>query len=156
MKSEKINLEKTPPNRFNSRFRSEASAGNGINKIAGFDSSAGLEAEINEIQSLIDEGVSRRAEEKAEALLKLKPRDADVLARIRLCVSKALELQARYREALDALKKYEDEESLARLEPKLKLEVQTQTAILYNYLTDSPKAVSFLKEILEEATAIEA
>lgn len=157
MKLGKINLEKNTPNKFNSHFNGEgAIADNGKNRAVGFTPNIDFQARVNEIQSLIDEGVSRRAEEKADALLKLKLRDANLLAKIRLCRSKALELQARYRDALEALKTYENVEVRFGLEPELDLEVQTQIALLYNYLTDSPKSASLLKGILETATEIEA
>ncbi|MDQ4120147.1 MAG: sigma 54-interacting transcriptional regulator [Acidobacteriota bacterium] len=157
MKFGKVNLEKNTPDKFNSRFKSEVTvAGTGKNKTFGFNSKIDFQIEVEEIQSLIDEGVSRRAEEKADELLKLKPRDANLLAKIRLCRSKALELQARYRDALDGLKTYENVEVRFGLEPELDLEVQTQIAVLYNYLTDSPKSASLLKGILEAASEIEA
>lgn len=157
MKLGKVNLEEKPPNKFNSRFESgKAGAGDGKPKNAGSNSNFDFQAAVSEIQSLIDEGISRRAEEKADELLKVKPRDANLLAKIRLCRSKALELQARYREALEGLKTYENVEVRFGLEPELDLEVQTQIAVLYNYLTESPKSASLLKGILETATEIEA
>ena len=157
MKLDKKNLEKKPPTGFNSLFRSAAtSVNNGKKKPARFNSHIDFQTEIEQIQSLIDEGISRQAQEKAESLLKLKPRDANLLAKIRLCWSKALELQARHREAFDALKMYENLEVRFGLEPELDLEVQTHIAVLYNHLTESPKSASLLKGILEEATEIEA
>ena len=155
MKSRKTTLKKSQDNNFNSRFndpsvhyqRETSSKPRAI---------ADYRIELDQIQALIDEGVSHAAEERANFLLNLKPPDSNLMARIRLCISKALELQARYKEALDVLKMYENKEIRFGLDDKLSIEVQTQIAVLYNYLTDSPKSASLLKEILEEASRIEA
>jgi transcriptional regulator with PAS, ATPase and Fis domain len=115
-----------------------------------------FEAEIEQIQNLIDEGISRKAEEKAQNLLKLKPRDVNILAKLRLILSKSWELQARYKEGLGLLQIYQNEEIRLGLDEQLDLEIQNQIALFHIYLSDSPKAVSQLKKILDEAIEIEA
>jgi hydrogenase-4 transcriptional activator len=155
MNFRKTAIEKSHKQNFNAQSN-EMLYSRGQNSSAKLRSHADFQAEIEQIQTLIEEGVSRLAEEKAASLLKLKPRDANLLAKIRLSLSKALELQARYADALDILKVYESEEIRLGLNEEIDLEVQTQLALLYNYLTDSPKAISLLKEILEEAQTIEA
>jgi transcriptional regulator with PAS, ATPase and Fis domain len=137
-------------NKNSSRFNEKFYAQNG--GATGNFSQTDFEAEINQIRELIELGVSRVAEEKSNSLLKLKPRDANLLANIRLNLSKALELQARYQEALDVLKMYESEEVRLGLSGRVDVEVQTQIAVIYNYLANAPKAIFLLKEVFDQAT----
>jgi len=148
--SSKESYNKNPASRSNERFFRQG--GN----VSALFPQIDFENEIEQIQELIDLGVSRVAEGKASSLLKQKPRDANLLAKIRLNLSKALELQARYQEALDVLKIYETEEIRLGLDEQFDLEVQTQIAVIYNYLANAPKAISLLKEILDQAAQIEA
>ena len=66
-------------------------------------------------------------------------------------LSFTLETLGRYKESLDILRPYEDEDTLAGLLPETQLRVMTQLGIAYNNLTDQPKAVTLLKLTLERA-----
>ena len=113
-----------------------------------------FQEEIVNIQNLVNEGVSHLAVEKAVALLKQKPQDRNTLAKINLLLSKSLELQARYQDSLEILQVYETEDASLDLETELAFEIRVQIAVLLNYLTDSPKSVSLLKQILEDAAQL--
>lgn len=144
---------KTPQNKNLSGFDKKFYAHQIGAASSKYFSNTSFEAEIQQIQELIELGVARVAEEKTNSLLKLKPRDVNLLAKLRLFLSRALELQARYEEALDVLKMYASEEVRLPLNRRLDLETQAQIALLYNYLANAPKAISLLKNILEQATA---
>lgn len=108
---------------------------------------------FREIQENLDNGISSAAEaiinDTLHAFsLKLKER---ILLYSQL--SFVYETQGRYSEALDALRHFEDEVVLERLEPEIRVSLIMQIAIAYNNAGDYPKAVALLKSTLEEAEA---
>ena len=67
------------------------------------------------------------------------------------CCLFTLETVGRYKESLEVVKPFEDEDVLKRLGQETQIRVTTQLAIAYNNLTDQPKAVTLLKESLKQA-----
>ena len=65
-------------------------------------------------------------------------------------MSFTLETTGRYKESLEAVKPFEDEENLTDLSIETQVRVTTQLAIAYNNLTDQPKAITLLKKNLQE------
>ena len=97
---------------------------------------------------LLREGRSSRAEDLLRRTLEDHSHSADDFADLKRLLSFSLETVGRYKEALEVLKPFEDEEVLGRLAIETQARVTTQLAIAYNNLSDHPKAVTLLKETL--------
>lgn len=75
----------------------------------------------------------------------------DDFANLKRLLSFTLETQGKYKESLEVLQPFEDEENLRQLRVETQIRVTTQLATAYNNLTDQPKAVTLLKENLNRA-----
>jgi transcriptional regulator with GAF, ATPase, and Fis domain/tetratricopeptide (TPR) repeat protein len=96
-------------------------------------------------------GRSSRAEEIIVNALDNNILSADAFANLKRLLSFTLETVGRYKESLEAVQPFEDEENLGQLSPETQVRVITQLAVAYNNLTDQPKAVTLLKETLGKA-----
>lgn len=101
------------------------------------------------------EGLSSEAEELITNAAETYDHAPDDLADLKRLLSFTLETVGRYKESLDILKPYEDEDNLKFLGTETQVRVTTQLAIGYNNLNDHPKAVTLLKETHERAKANE-
>ena len=111
-----------------------------------------LTAEIEEIQSLLDQGVSSEAERRSRALIKTARRDASTLAKAHCFLSVALEMQGRYRESLEVARVFESPESHAGLNREALALVRVHAGLAYNYTGDHPKAIAILNTALRESS----
>ncbi len=109
-------------------------------------------AELEQIQELLDIGDSRTAEERLNPILKLKTGEQKLQATIQLTHSRLLELRGDYRQALEAVQKYEPETARLKLDETLDIKMQVQIALCYNYLNDAPKAVALLQDALKDTS----
>src|SRR5690606_17314700 len=91
------------------------------------------------------EGFSTDAEQLLSATILDHDHTPDDLANLKRLRSFALETLGKYKDALELLWQYEDDENLAQLSPETQVRVTTQLAIGYNNLNDHPKAVTLLK-----------
>ena len=97
------------------------------------------------------EGLSSKAEKVLTDTIENYIHTPDSLAHLKRLLAFTLETVGRYRESLDAVKPYEDEDTRSRVSKETQVRVTTQLAISYNNLGDHPKAVTLLKETLEIA-----
>lgn len=97
------------------------------------------------------EGLSGEAERILVQTLEGFNHTPDDFANLKRLLSFTLETLGRYKESLEILKPFEDEENLSRLSLETQVRVTTQLAIAYNNLTDQPKAITLLKENLQRA-----
>ena len=97
------------------------------------------------------EGLSKEAEKILTKTIEGYTHSADNFANLKRLLSFTLETVGRYKESLDILKPFEDEDVLKRLNKETQIRVTTQLAIAYNNLGDQPKAVTLLKETLKSA-----
>ncbi|MEO7673192.1 MAG: sigma 54-interacting transcriptional regulator, partial [Pyrinomonadaceae bacterium] len=97
------------------------------------------------------EGLSNEAEKILIKTIEGYRHSADNFANLKRLLSFTLETVGRYKESLEVVKPFEDEDVLSRLSKKTQIRVTTQLAIAYNNLTDQPKAVTLLKETLKQA-----
>ena len=97
------------------------------------------------------DGLSSEAEALLRDAVERYGHAADDLANLKRLLSFTLETLGRYKDALEILKPYEDEENLRFLETDTQVRVTTQLAIGYNNLNDHPKAVTLLKDNHERA-----
>jgi transcriptional regulator with PAS, ATPase and Fis domain/Tfp pilus assembly protein PilF len=107
--------------------------------------------ELDDVRLLLDQGLSSAAEEQLTSLLDVAGEDVNLLARTRLALSLALEMQGRFREAFDALALYEEPEARAGLDTTIAIQVRVQIGICYNGNGDHPKAIAVLNAALREA-----
>ncbi len=101
-------------------------------------------------QNLRD-GRSSEAEKLLSETIQNYNHTAENLANLKRLLAFTLETVGRYKESLDAVQPYEDEDMKALISKETEVRVTTQLAIAYNNLGDHPKAVTLLKETLEVA-----
>ena len=97
------------------------------------------------------EGQSSKAERVLIDTIQKYDHGDDDLANLKRLQAFTLETIGRYKESLETLQPYEDEDMRTRLSKETRVRVTTQLAISYNNLGDHPKAVTLLKETLELA-----
>ena len=97
------------------------------------------------------DGLSAEAEELLTSTIGNYQHAPDTLANFKRLLSFTLETLGRYKEALEAVRPFEDEDTLNKLAPETQVRVSTQLAISYNNVGDHPKAVTLLKSTLESA-----
>src|SRR5215831_19574578 len=102
------------------------------------------DAELEEINDLLDQGLSTKVESKLRAIIKSARGNESLVARARCALSKSLEMQGRYRESLEAVAIYETAESRAGLDNEAVAGVRVQIGLAYNYSGDHPKAIAVL------------
>src|SRR5437660_502727 len=96
-------------------------------------------------------GNSTRAERILKDTIENYALSPDDYANLKRLLAFTLETVGNYKESLELLKPFEDEENLGPLQMETQVRVTTQLAIAYNNLTDQPKAVTLLKENLRKA-----
>ena len=75
----------------------------------------------------------------------------DNLATLKRLLSFTLETAGRYKESLETIRPFADEENLAPLAMETQVKVAIQLAIAFNNMGDQPKAVTLLKETHQKA-----
>ncbi|HEX4900553.1 MAG TPA: tetratricopeptide repeat protein, partial [Pyrinomonadaceae bacterium] len=113
-------------------------------------SNEALIEELDEVRSLLDQGLSTEARTRLTSLISAARNNPTVLALARCALSAALEMQGRYRESLTAVAMYETPESQAKLDPETVCSLRVQIGLAHNYNGDHPKAISILKAALRE------
>ncbi len=108
--------------------------------------------ELDEIRSLLDQGLSAEAKTRLSVLIAAAQAHPNVLALARCALSTALEMQGQYRESLAAVAMYESPESRAKLNVEAIQCLKVQIGLAYNYNGDHPKAISILKGAIREAS----
>ncbi len=117
---------------------------------SGLPSNQNLLAELDEVRSLLDQGLSAEAKSRIALLIVPAKNNPAVLALARCALSTALEMQGLYRDSLAAVAMYESPESRAKLDQQAVQSLKVQIALAYNYNGDHPKAISILKGALRE------
>src|SRR3954447_2365141 len=117
--------------------------------------SAATEEHLNHVFSTVGEflreGFSRKAEDLLRETLENYTSRPDDFADLNRLLSFTLETVGRYKESLEVLIPFEDEEALTKLRVDTQVRVTTQLAVAYNNLNDHPKAVTLLKDNLNKA-----
>lgn len=122
-------------------------------KRQGIVSDDQLEAVFQVVEQKLTDGFSSESEKILTETIERYNHTPDNLANLKRLLSYTLETLGRYKEAIEAVKTYETEEVLEKLQPETQLKVVTQLAISYNNLGESPKAVTLLKRNLKRAKA---
>jgi DNA-binding NtrC family response regulator/tetratricopeptide (TPR) repeat protein len=111
-----------------------------------------LDAVFSGVGRHLREGGSSKAEKTLLSTIEKYRHTDDDLANLKRLLAFTYETVGRYKESLEVVKVYEDEEILRRLSPDAQIRVSTQLAIAQNNLGDHPKAVTLLKSIHERAS----
>lgn len=97
------------------------------------------------------EGLSGEAERILVRTIESYNHEPNNLANLKRLLSFTLETTGRYKESLETIEPFADEAKLAELDAETAVKVTTQIAIAYSNTGDQPKAVTLLKENLENA-----
>src|SRR6266545_1154224 len=119
-------------------------------------SNQNLLQELDEVRSLLDQGLSAEAKSRIALLISAAKSNPSVLALARCALSTELEMQGQYRDSLAAVAMYESPESRAKLDQQAIQSLKVQIGLAYNYNGDHPKAISILKGALREFSESEA
>ena len=111
-----------------------------------------LMAELDEIRSLLDQGLSTEAKDRLGLLISTARNYPTVLALARCALSTALEQQGHYRDSLAAVAMYESPESRSKLDEQTVSYLRVQLGLGYNYNGDHPKAIAMLKSTLRDCS----
>jgi DNA-binding NtrC family response regulator/tetratricopeptide (TPR) repeat protein len=109
-----------------------------------------MAAELEEIRTLLDQGLSNEVKTRLTPLISSARHDPSLLAEARCILSAALEMQGRYRESLEAVQMYELPEARAKLDKEAVACLRVQIGLAYNYTGDHPKAIALLNAALRE------
>ena len=110
-----------------------------------------LNEKFAKIGEKLRNGLSSEAETLLKEVIENYTHEPDNLANLKRLQSFTFETLGQYKPALEALRPFEDEENLKRLNIETQVRVSTQLAISYNNLGDHPRAVTLLKETLKKA-----
>jgi hydrogenase-4 transcriptional activator len=109
-----------------------------------------LTTELDNIRSLLDQGLLIEAKERLALLISSARNHPSVLALARCALSTAFEQQGHYRDSLAAVSMYESPESRAKLDEETVSHLRVQIGLGYNYNGDHPKAIAMLKATLRD------
>ena len=106
---------------------------------------------LDEVRLLLDQGLSGVVQSRLRTFIKTARRDASLLAKARCALSISLEMQGRYREALEAVAMYDSPESVNVLDVEARASIRVQVALAHDNNGDHPRAIALLKTALREA-----
>jgi hydrogenase-4 transcriptional activator len=159
-------MAKTPGPGAGGPVTDESSSGKGVVDLADarvrlrsssrHASNQNLLEELDEIRSLLDQGLSAEAKTRLASLISVSHKNPSILALARCALSTALEMQGNYRDSLAAVAMYESPESRSKLDQKASQSLKVQIGLAYNYNGDHPKAISILKGALKEFSEADA
>lgn len=111
-----------------------------------------LMRELEEIRSLLDQGLTVEAKSRLTSLIAAARHSPSILALARCALSVSLEMQNHHRESLAAIAMYETPESRAKLSEEANNSLRVQLSIAYNYNGDHPRAIALLKSAVRDLT----
>ncbi len=122
--------------------------GHAAARAISFDS---IDAVFRSVGQKLREGLSGDAENILVKTIDGYDHTPDNFANLKRLLSFTLETAGRYKESLETIRPFADEENLSQLGIETQVKVTTQLAISYNNTGDQPKAVTLLKETHEKA-----
>lgn len=112
-----------------------------------------VDAVFKGVGQKLREGHSGEAEKLLTRTIADYDHDASDLANLKRLLSFTLETTGRYKEALEVVRPYENEENRKHLSDETQTRVATQLAIAFSNAGDQPKAITLLKDTLQNAEA---
>ena len=113
-----------------------------------FDS---IDAVFRSVGQKLRDGLSGDAEQILTKTIAGFDHTPDNLANLKRLLSFTLETAGRYKESLETIREFADEENLSLLGIETRVKVITQLAISYNNTGDQPKAITLLKDNRKKA-----
>lgn len=110
-----------------------------------------IDAVFSKVGQRLREGHSAEAEQLLVRTIEGYDHSRVDLANLKRLLSFTLETAGRYKESLETIRPFADEENLAQLDIETQIKVTTQLAIAYNNMGDQPKAITLLKENRDKA-----
>jgi len=110
-----------------------------------------IDAVFRSVGQKLREGLSGEAEKILIRTIDNYDHTPDNLANLKRLLSFTLETIGRYKESLETIRPYVENNDLSFLRPETQVRVTTQVAIAFSNTGDQPKAVTLLKENLEKA-----
>ncbi|REJ75399.1 MAG: hypothetical protein DWQ47_07940 [Acidobacteria bacterium] len=105
---------------------------------------------FTDVRESLDKGLSARAEQILTDALENYSHSANDEARLTRYLSYTLETLGRYKEALEVIERYDNEELLEALDPEIQISVINQLAISLNNTNEHPKAVTLLNYSIDK------
>lgn len=105
---------------------------------------------LDAARHLLDRGQFTQVDANLRRIIKASRGDQSLLAEAWCLLSEGLEMQGRYREALDAVARYESPSARARLNAETAVRLCAQLSLAYKGVGDQPKAVALLNAALHE------
>lgn len=109
-----------------------------------------LSAELDAVDSLLDNGRSVEAQSRLTSIIAAAENDREMLARTRLALSITEEMHGNYPQSLDVVSMYESAEARSHISVDLGVKLVVQLSIASNYTGDHPKAISMLKSAFRD------
>src|ERR1043166_7648882 len=110
-----------------------------------------IDAVFRSVGQKLREGLSGDAEKILVKTIDGYDHTPDNLANLKRLLSFSLETFGRYKESLETIRPFAEDDSLSYLRPETQVRVTTQLAIAYSNTGDQPKAITLLKENREKA-----
>lgn len=141
--------------RKDQQLHSGSSARSGHAAAARAISHDAIDGIFSKVGQKLREGHSAEAERILVRTIEGYDHSPTDLANLKRLLSFTLETAGRYKESLETIRPFADEENISVLDAETQIKVTTQLAIAYNNIGDQPKAITLLKETLEKAEASE-
>ncbi|MBX3244144.1 MAG: sigma 54-interacting transcriptional regulator [Acidobacteria bacterium] len=106
---------------------------------------------FSQVGQKLREGYSSEAQRVLTNTIANYSHSEDDLAGLNRLLSFTLETLGKYKESLEPIESYEQQDNLEKLSLETQVRVTTQLAVAYNNLGDHPKAVTLLKDNLTKA-----
>ena len=105
-----------------------------------------IDAIFRSVGHKLREGQSGEAEKILVKTIETYDHTPDNLANLKRLLAFTLETIGRYKESLETIMPFADDENISKLTPETQVKVTTQVAIAYSNTGDQPKAITLLKE----------
>lgn len=143
-------LSKSSGPRVSAAARSATAVRGGSDNLRSISTDA-LNKAFSRVGQALREGLSNEAEKILTSTIEGHKHSDDDFANLKRLLSFTLETVGKYKESLEILKPFENEEFLQKLSKETQIRVTSQLALAYSNLSDQPKAVTLLKEMLKQA-----
>lgn len=110
-----------------------------------------LDAIFTTVEQKLIDGCSNEVEKLLIEIIESYTHKPDNFAELKRLLSYTLETLGRYKDSLDVIVLFENDEELIKISPESQIKITTQLATCYGNLSDNPKAATLLKRTLRQA-----
>ncbi|HYO98812.1 MAG TPA: sigma 54-interacting transcriptional regulator, partial [Pyrinomonadaceae bacterium] len=112
---------------------------------------AALTSRLNSARSMLDQGLSRKAEAQLTDLIKSAAHDETLLAQARCALAAARAMEGHFNDSLAVIRVYESPDARRALDPETDIRVRVQLGLAFTYTGDYPTAIAHLNTALRDA-----